>query len=66
MAIRAAVAAPRGLRRLFSITTNSIPSFNPPPATAAAPARETAEPNTNLFVSGVFSFLFLLASQFLL
>ncbi|KAI4322843.1 hypothetical protein L6164_022498 [Bauhinia variegata] len=53
MAMRAAVAAPRGLRRLFSTTSTSTPSFIPLPTSTTAPARETAEPNTNLFVSGL-------------
>ncbi|KAH9651247.1 RRM domain-containing protein [Citrus sinensis] len=43
MALRAAVAAPRGLRRLFSTSPFSS-SLNPP-------QRPQAEPSTNLFVS---------------
>ncbi|XP_054792962.1 organelle RRM domain-containing protein 2, mitochondrial-like [Prosopis cineraria] len=50
-AMRAAVAAPRGLRRLFSTTPTS--TFIPPPPSATAPAREMAEPSPNLFVSGL-------------
>ncbi|KAK4255618.1 hypothetical protein QN277_008596 [Acacia crassicarpa] len=51
-AMRAAVAAPRGLRRLFSTTTTS--TFMPPPPTSpGAPGREKAEPSPNLFVSGL-------------
>ncbi|XP_056167296.1 organelle RRM domain-containing protein 2, mitochondrial isoform X2 [Syzygium oleosum] len=44
------LAAPRGLRRLFSTS-----SFFPPPtaAAAAAESRVEPEPNTNLFVSGL-------------
>ncbi|RDX89364.1 Organelle RRM domain-containing protein 2, mitochondrial [Mucuna pruriens] len=58
MATRAAVAAPRVLRRFFCTNSaSSSPSFPfiPPPPTGAAPAptRPTAEPNTNLFVSGL-------------
>ncbi|KAJ0102230.1 hypothetical protein Patl1_04447 [Pistacia atlantica] len=49
MATRA-VAAQRGLRRLFS--TSPFPSFNPPPSAAAA-QQPKAEPSTNLFVSGL-------------
>ncbi|XP_034678560.1 organelle RRM domain-containing protein 2, mitochondrial [Vitis riparia] len=48
MAMRAAAAAPRSLRRLFSTST-----FIPPPITAATPATPPAEPSTNLFVSGL-------------
>ncbi|GLT48478.1 hypothetical protein SLA2020_221000 [Shorea laevis] len=50
----AAAVAPRGLRRLFS-TTSAFPIFSPPAAAAAAAeaAQEKAEPNTNLFVSGL-------------
>ncbi|PON55761.1 Splicing factor-like protein [Parasponia andersonii] len=50
-AAAAAVAAPRGLRRLFS--TASTSPFIPPPTSAAAQAREQPEPSTNLFVSGL-------------
>lgn len=65
MALRAAVAAPRGLRRLFSTSPFSS-SLNPP-------QRPQAEPSTNLFVSGTiknlsFSFrfcLFLTSNQFI-
>ena len=65
MALRAAVAAPRGLRRLFSTSPFSS-SLNPP-------QRPQAEPSTNLFVSGTiknlsFSFrfcLFLISNQFI-
>ncbi|KAK9209486.1 hypothetical protein WN944_001852 [Citrus x changshan-huyou] len=45
MALRAAVAAPRGLRRLFSTSPFSS-SLNPP-------QRPQADPSTNLFVSGL-------------
>ncbi|KAJ0045747.1 hypothetical protein Pint_04341 [Pistacia integerrima] len=51
MATRA-VAAQRGLRRLFS--TSPFPSFNPPPSAAAA-QQPKAEPSTNLFVSDLIS-----------
>uniref|UniRef100_A0A2P2L3C9 Glycine-rich RNA-binding protein 4-like n=1 Tax=Rhizophora mucronata TaxID=61149 RepID=A0A2P2L3C9_RHIMU len=54
MAMRATAslaAAPRGLRRLFC-TTSTLP-FIPPPSPSSPPAREQAEPNTNLFVSGL-------------
>ncbi|EXB50913.1 hypothetical protein L484_021140 [Morus notabilis] len=54
MALRSAVAAPRGLvRRLFSTTSTS--PFIPPPihAAAQAPARPQADPSANLFVSGL-------------
>ncbi|XP_044496705.1 organelle RRM domain-containing protein 2, mitochondrial-like isoform X1 [Mangifera indica] len=50
MAMRA-VAAHRGLRRLFS--TSPFPSFNPPPSAAAASQQPKAEPSSNLFVSGL-------------
>ncbi|CAL0303818.1 unnamed protein product [Lupinus luteus] len=56
MAMRAAVAAaPRGLRRFFCTNSpSSSPfSFVPPPAADATSARQMAEPNTNLFVSGL-------------
>ncbi|XP_030513648.1 organelle RRM domain-containing protein 2, mitochondrial [Rhodamnia argentea] len=46
MALR--LAAPRGLRRLFSTSP-----FFPPPTAAAAQPRVEPEPNTNLFVSGL-------------
>ncbi|XP_057440885.1 organelle RRM domain-containing protein 2, mitochondrial-like [Lotus japonicus] len=51
----AAVAAPRGLRRLFCTNTNSNsnPSsfpFNLPPS---GTTRQMADPSTNLFVSGL-------------
>lgn len=52
----AAAAAPRGLRRLFCTNpTSSSPSFpfTSTPPSGAAPARQMAEPNTNLFVSGL-------------
>lgn len=42
------LAAPRGLRRLFSASS----FFPPPTAAAAAESRVEPEPNTNLFVSG--------------
>ncbi|KAG5047192.1 hypothetical protein JHK86_016598 [Glycine max] len=56
MATRAAVAAPRVLRRFFC--TNSASSSFPfvptlPPGATPAPTRPTAEPNPNLFVSGL-------------
>ncbi|KAJ9182767.1 hypothetical protein P3X46_006724 [Hevea brasiliensis] len=52
MRARAALAAaPRSLLRLFSTTSTS--SFVPPPTPADASAREQAEPNANLFVSGL-------------
>ncbi|XP_021894777.1 organelle RRM domain-containing protein 2, mitochondrial [Carica papaya] len=47
-----AAAAPRGLSRLFSTASSIFPSI-PPQAGTAVPAREQAEPNTNLFVSGL-------------
>ncbi|GLT48476.1 hypothetical protein SLA2020_220990 [Shorea laevis] len=50
-ATAAAAVAPRGLRRLFS-TTYASPIFSPP-AAGDAPAPEKAEPNPNLFVSGL-------------
>ncbi|XP_014491439.1 organelle RRM domain-containing protein 2, mitochondrial isoform X1 [Vigna radiata var. radiata] len=56
MATRAAVAAPRVLRRFFcSNSASSTFPFIPTPPTGAVPtpARPTAEPNTNLFVSGL-------------
>ncbi|KAJ6887007.1 organelle RRM domain-containing protein 2 [Populus alba x Populus x berolinensis] len=50
----AAAAAPRGgFLRLFSTTSTSSSSFPFPQATQQTPAREQAEPNTNLFVSGL-------------
>ncbi|XP_061353558.1 organelle RRM domain-containing protein 2, mitochondrial [Gastrolobium bilobum] len=56
MAMRAALAAPRGLRRLFC-TNSTSPSptfpFVPPPSAAAPSARQMADPSTNLFVSGL-------------
>uniref|UniRef100_A0A2C9W898 RRM domain-containing protein n=1 Tax=Manihot esculenta TaxID=3983 RepID=A0A2C9W898_MANES len=52
MRARAALAAaPRSLLRLFS--TNSTPSFIPPPTSSETSARQQADPNTNLFVSGL-------------
>ncbi|CAK7323337.1 unnamed protein product [Dovyalis caffra] len=49
----AAAAAPRGaLLRLFS-TASTSSSFPFPQTTQQTPAREQAEPNTNLFVSGL-------------
>ncbi|KAJ7981647.1 Glycine-rich RNA-binding protein [Quillaja saponaria] len=53
MAIRAAAAAPRGLRRLFSTIPTSMSTLFPPPANGGVSALEQAEPNTNLFVSGL-------------
>ncbi|KAJ6980101.1 organelle RRM domain-containing protein 2 [Populus alba x Populus x berolinensis] len=53
-ALAAAAAAPRGgFLRLFSTTSTSSSSFPFPQATQQTPAREQAEPNTNLFVSGL-------------
>ncbi|XP_062169385.1 organelle RRM domain-containing protein 2, mitochondrial [Alnus glutinosa] len=53
MALRtAAAAAPRGLRRLFSTISNPAINF-PPSAATSAQQRETREPSTNLFVSGL-------------
>jgi hypothetical protein len=52
-AAAAAAAAPRGLRRLFSTTSNPAINF-PPSAATATQQRETREPSTNLFVSGTF------------
>ncbi|KAE8125690.1 hypothetical protein FH972_020468 [Carpinus fangiana] len=53
MALRtAAAAAPRGLRRLFSTTSNPAINF-PPSAATATQQREKREPSTNLFVSGL-------------
>ncbi|XP_061983195.1 organelle RRM domain-containing protein 2, mitochondrial-like isoform X2 [Populus nigra] len=50
----AAAAAPRGgFLRLFSTTSTSSSSFPFPQTTQQTPAREQAEPNTNLFVSGL-------------
>ncbi|GMH05688.1 hypothetical protein Nepgr_007528 [Nepenthes gracilis] len=48
MAMRAAVLAPRGLRRLFSTST-----FIPPPVNQSTPSPPQAEPSPNLFVSGL-------------
>ncbi|XP_042477931.1 organelle RRM domain-containing protein 2, mitochondrial [Macadamia integrifolia] len=48
MAMRAAAAAPRGLRKLFSSF-----AFPPPSSNAANTAPPPAEPSTNLFVSGL-------------
>ncbi|XP_027356178.1 organelle RRM domain-containing protein 2, mitochondrial [Abrus precatorius] len=54
MAMRATTAAHRGLRRLFCTNSASFPFIPSPPSGASpAPARQTAEPNTNLFVSGL-------------
>ncbi|WVZ03408.1 hypothetical protein V8G54_024214 [Vigna mungo] len=56
MATRAAVAAPRVLRRFFcsNSASSTFPFIPTPPAGAVpTPARPTAEPNTNLFVSGL-------------
>ncbi|KAK7312920.1 hypothetical protein VNO77_37168 [Canavalia gladiata] len=60
MAMRAAAAAaPRGLRRLFCTNSASFPSTSfpfvpsPPSGATSAPARQMAEPNPNLFVSGL-------------
>ncbi|KAJ4977338.1 hypothetical protein NE237_002444 [Protea cynaroides] len=58
MALRAAVAAPTGLRRLFSSF-----AFAPPPSTAANTAPPSAEPSTNLFVFGMSFSFFRLAEQ---
>ena len=56
----AAAAAPRGgFLRLFSTTSTSSSSFPFPQATQQTPAREQAEPNTNLFVSGMCLFLYI-------
>ncbi|KAJ6332853.1 hypothetical protein OIU77_008826 [Salix suchowensis] len=50
----AAATAPRGgFLRLFSTTSTSSSSFPFLHTTQQTPAREQAEPNTNLFVSGV-------------
>ncbi|KAJ8754613.1 hypothetical protein K2173_010704 [Erythroxylum novogranatense] len=54
MALRSAAAivtSPRGLRLRFFSTTSTT-SFTPPP-TSPPSAREQAEPNPNLFVSGL-------------
>ncbi|OIW08292.1 hypothetical protein TanjilG_02968 [Lupinus angustifolius] len=56
MAMRAAVAAaPRGFRRFFCTNPPSSSTFPfvPPPAAGATSARQMADPNTNLFVSGL-------------
>ncbi|BAT89875.1 Organelle RRM domain-containing protein [Vigna angularis] len=56
MATRAAVAAPHVLRRFFcsNSASSTFPFVPTPPAGAVpTPARPTAEPNTNLFVSGL-------------
>ncbi|KAJ6376483.1 hypothetical protein OIU76_025602 [Salix suchowensis] len=50
----AAATAPRGgFLRLFSTTSTSSSSFPFLHTTQQTPAREQAEPNTNLFVSGI-------------
>ncbi|XP_057416739.1 organelle RRM domain-containing protein 2, mitochondrial-like [Lotus japonicus] len=51
MAMRAAVAAPRGLRRLFC--TNSTSPSSPFTLTGPPTTRQMGEPSTNLFVSGL-------------
>ncbi|KAJ4848418.1 hypothetical protein Tsubulata_030916 [Turnera subulata] len=54
MALRSAAAlaaAPRGFFRLCSTSSSTLP-FLSSQAAASTPAREQAEPNTNLFVSG--------------
>ncbi|KAJ6753644.1 GLYCINE-RICH RNA-BINDING PROTEIN 3 MITOCHONDRIAL-LIKE [Salix purpurea] len=52
-ALAAAAKAPRGgSLRLFSTTSTISSSFPFPQNTQQTPAREQAEPNTNLFVSG--------------
>uniref|UniRef100_A0A6N2M1D6 RRM domain-containing protein n=1 Tax=Salix viminalis TaxID=40686 RepID=A0A6N2M1D6_SALVM len=52
-ALAAAAKAPRGVSlRLFSATSTISSSFPFPQNTQQTPAREQAEPNTNLFVSG--------------
>ncbi|CAI8617507.1 unnamed protein product [Vicia faba] len=56
LTMRAAAAAPRGLRRFFC--SNPIPSsptfpFASNPSSGATSARQMADPNTNLFVSGL-------------
>ncbi|KAG6793932.1 hypothetical protein POTOM_003158 [Populus tomentosa] len=58
MSLAAAATAPRGgLLRLFSTTSTLSSSFPFPQTTQQTPAREQAEPNTNLFVSGKCLFL---------
>ncbi|KAG5255115.1 hypothetical protein OIU77_015345 [Salix suchowensis] len=53
-ALAAASKAPRGgSLRLFSTTSTISSSFPFPQNTQQTPAREQAEPNTNLFVSGL-------------
>ncbi|KAL9403501.1 hypothetical protein Peur_000473 [Populus x canadensis] len=53
-ALAAAAAAPRGgLLRMLSTTSTLSSSFPFPQTTQQTPAREQAEPNTNLFVSGL-------------
>jgi len=59
-ALAAAAAAPRGgLLRLLSTTSTLSSSFPFPQTTQQTPAREQAEPNTNLFVSGKCLFLYI-------
>lgn len=58
-ALAAAAKAPRGgSLRLFSTTSTISSSFPFPQNTQQTPAREQAEPNTNLFVSGKCPFLY--------
>ncbi|KAG6790552.1 hypothetical protein POTOM_006708 [Populus tomentosa] len=60
MSLAAAATAPRGgLLRLFSTTSTLSSSFPFPQTTQQTPAREQAEPNTNLFVSGKCLFLYI-------
>jgi hypothetical protein len=62
----AAAAAPRGgFLRLFSTTSTSSSSFPFPQTTKQTPAREQAEPNTNLFVSGMCLFLYISTITFI-
>ncbi|KAF9666906.1 hypothetical protein SADUNF_Sadunf16G0277400 [Salix dunnii] len=58
-ALAAAAKAPHGgSLRLFSTTSTISSSFPFPQNTQQTPAREQAEPNTNLFVSGKCLFLY--------
>ncbi|PNX63200.1 hypothetical protein L195_g061509 [Trifolium pratense] len=55
LTMRAAVAAPRGLLRLFCTnSTASSPTFpfTSTPPSGATSTRQMADPSTNLFVSG--------------